>query len=275
MEDILMKPYEGLYLYVDMDGTLLNDDKKITQGNLDAMDRFIEGGGKVGIASGRSPHNIDYYRSLFNVNAPCILFNGSAIYDFATGEYLYKAPLDKELVRPVIDIGVAMEPDVCVQIFTEKAIYETNPNQIGDPYLAYGWFPRTAATPEEITEPWLKMLFCDADGDKLDRIQNSIDPTPFLARGLTVERSGREYFEFLPSNKGLAMRKLCEVIPGVRKTLAIGDYGNDLAMIQMADLSAAPANATDAVKAAAHLHVVDNNHDAVADFLRIAVFEAE
>ena len=269
-----MKPYEGDYLFVDMDGTLLNDDKKITQGNLDAMDKFIELGGKVGIASGRSPHNIDYYRSLFHVNAPCILFNGSAVYDFDTKRYLYQCPLDKTLLRPIIDQGVAVAPDICVQIFTEKAIYETNPNQVGDPYLAYEWFDRAMTTPEQITEPWLKLLFCDGDGDKVDRVQASIDPRPFLALGMTVERSGREYFEFLPTNKGETLKRLPTILPDVRRTLAIGDYGNDLAMVAMADLSAAPANATDAVKAVAKFQVADNNHDAVADFLNRAVFQA-
>ncbi len=269
-----MKPYEGYYLYVDMDGTLLNDDKKITPGNLASMERFIALGGKIGIASGRSPHNIDYYRSLFPVNAPCILFNGSAIYDFDEKRYLCQFSLDKRLLRPIIDIGVAVAPDICVQIFTEKAIYETNPNQVGDPYLVYEYFPRTMATPEAITEPWLKLLFCDGNEEKVNRVQRAIDPAPFLERGMTVERSGKEYFEFLPSNKGLTLQKLREVVPGVRKTLAIGDYGNDLAIVQMADLSAAPANATPAVQAAAQFHVADNNHDAVADFLERAVFSA-
>ena len=267
-----MNPYEGYYLYVDMDGTLLNDEKKITPGNLEAMDRFIAGGGTVGIASGRSPHNIDYYYSLFHVNAPCILFNGSAVYDFDTKMYLYKCPLDKMLMLPVIERGIAAAPDICVQVFTEKAIYELNPDQIGDPYLVFEWFDRTMAAPEEITEDWLKMLFCDADGDKVDRVQAAIDPSPFLALGMTVARSGREYFEFLPTNKGETMKRLPQIIPDVRMTLAIGDYGNDLAMVQMADIGAAPANATDAVKAAAKYLVADNNHDAVADFLYKAVF---
>ena len=269
-----MKPYDGIYLYVDMDGTLLNDDKKITDGNRLAMERFIDGGGRVGIASGRSPHNIDYYRSLFPVNAPCILFNGSAIYDFDTGRYLWHVALDKPLMHPVIRQGLSVAPDVCVQIFTQKAIYEINPDQIGDPYLVYEYFPRTMCPPEEITEDWLKLLFCDADGAKIDRIRAAIDPAPFLARGMTVESSAVEYFEFLPSNKGLALQALKVQIPGVRKTLAIGDYNNDLKLVELADLSAAPANATDAVKAVATLQVADNNHDAVADFLRKAVFEA-
>ena len=270
-----MKPYDGIYLYVDMDGTLLNDDKKITDGNRLAMERFIDGGGRVGIASGRSPHNIDYYRSLFTVNAPCILFNGSAIYDFASGQYLYHVALDKALIRPVIEQGLAVAPDVCVQIFTEKAIYEINPDQVGDPYLIYEYFPRTMCRPEEITEDWLKMLFCDADAEKIARIRAAIDPAPYLARGMTVENSAPVYFEFLPSNKGLALQALKHIIPGVRRTLAIGDYLNDLKLVQMADVSAAPANAAPEVKAAATWQVADNHHDAVADFLRQAVFEAD
>ncbi|MBR2782338.1 MAG: HAD hydrolase family protein [Oscillospiraceae bacterium] len=268
-----MKPFEGFYLYVDMDGTLLNSDKKITQGNLDAMSRFIDEGGKIGIASGRSPHNIDYYYSLFTVNAPSILFNGSAVYDFDTKQYLYQAPLNKSMMQPVIDTGLSILPDVCIQVFTEKAIYECNLNQgAGDPYLKFEWFDRVMATPDQIQENWLKLLFCDGDGEKIDRIQAAIDPAPFEAIGMTVTRSGLEYFEFLPTNKGETLRKLPQIIPDVRKTLAIGDYGNDLAMVEAADIGAAPANATDAVKSVADCIVADNDHDAVADFLEKAVF---
>ena len=40
-----MKPYHGIYLYTDLDGTLLQDDKTVSDADYAALCRFIDGGG--------------------------------------------------------------------------------------------------------------------------------------------------------------------------------------------------------------------------------------
>jgi len=44
----------------------------------------------------------------------------------------------------------------------------------------------------------------------------------------------------------------------------VGDYWNDLEMLQRADVACVPLNGAEEVKALAHYITPDNNHDAIA-----------
>ncbi len=78
------------------------------------------------------------------------------------------------------------------------------------------------------------------------------------------------YLEFVSKGvcKGMALGDVRTRCENVQKILAVGDYENDLEMIALADIGAAPSNAIDAVKLAADIVLpVDNNQSAVAKFL--------
>ena len=53
----------------------------------------------------------------------------------------------------------------------------------------------------------------------------------------------------------------------MKKTIAVGDYDNDISMIQKAGLGFAVANAVDGAKAVADFITVDNNHHAIAEII--------
>ena len=89
-------------------------------------------------------------------------------------------------------------------------------------------------------------------------------------RGFQSTFSAPYYLEILPENvsKGSALSwifEYCGIDPD--QTAAIGDFYNDIAMIELASLGAAPANAPQDVKASADVVVADNNHAAVADLI--------
>ena len=76
-----MKKFEGMILACDMDGTLLDDDREISQENEQALCYFTEEGGRFTLATGRAPHAIEPYISQLPFNAPYSLLNGSLILD--------------------------------------------------------------------------------------------------------------------------------------------------------------------------------------------------
>ncbi len=268
-----MLPYEGIYFFADVDGTLLTQKKELLPAVRDALCRFVDGGGRFGLATGRSPHNIDFYRELLPCNAPCIFFNGAAIYDYDTQRYLYRHPMPKQWLLRALRESVALLPDVCAQIFTEHAIYEVNPNGVIDPYRAFEPFPVTHCAPEEIPEDWMKLVLTHHDAALLDRLEQAVDAGPYLDADLRICRSGEFYFEFLASTKGDALTAARGLFPDTRRFLAMGDYMNDLDMVRRADIGGAPANANEAVQQAADLCTCDCDHGAVAEFLQKAVFE--
>ena len=262
-----MKPYHGIYLYSDLDGTLLQDDKTVSDENYEALCRFVEGGGHFGVASGRPLVHLARFRDRLPINAPCILFNGAAVYDFEAARYVHLFPLDRTLACQTIAAVEALLPDVSVQVFAEENIYMVNPQQRDDLYIIWDNLPRIRVLPEQITEPFWKLLFCHRK-EVLDETvpRLSLDPS------LVTYRSEDTYFEVLSQSKGGALEALRPELPDARQILTIGDYENDLSLLRAGDLCAAPANALPCVRQAAALQMPDNNHHAVAEFLNQAVF---
>ena len=115
---------------------------------------------------------------------------------------------------------------------------------------------------------WLKVLFAYPP-EKLDGLQRYVEGCPEL-RGVHWVRSAPMFFECLPEgiDKSAGYRQLIRAIGAENRfTVAAGDFMNDLAMIQSADLGAAVASALPEVKAAADVVLCDNNSGAIAQLI--------
>lgn len=83
-----MTKLSDLLLVSDIDGTLMNFPAPIPPRNIEALRRFTAAGGRFSVATGRSIASARPYVEQLPVNAPCILYNGCAIYDFAAEKVL-------------------------------------------------------------------------------------------------------------------------------------------------------------------------------------------
>ena len=259
---------EGIYLYCDLDGTLLNDEKRVSADDSAAIAEFVARGGRFGVATGRVPSIIGQIERELPVNAPCILYNGAGLYDLSQKRFLAMHPVDRKACARVAQKALQWYPDLCVQIFTDSAIYETNPKQRDDPQTLFERLPIVKCPMEEVPDIFLKMIL-SLDPARLCELIDKIDP-PRLDENLSVFQSSDYYLEFVSKGvcKGIALDDVRVRCENVQKILAVGDYENDLEMIALADIGAAPSNAIDAVKRAADIVLpVDNNHSAVARFL--------
>ena len=78
--------FSDILLTVDFDRTLTAPDSTIPRRNLEAIAWFMENGGAFTVNTGRSIPMARHFLEKFRVNAPLLLYNGSAAYDPATGE---------------------------------------------------------------------------------------------------------------------------------------------------------------------------------------------
>ena len=263
-----MGVYDGYYLYSDMDGTLLDDDKRVSEENRAAIHSFVEQGGRFGLATGRVPSILRSVENDLPINAPCILYNGGGLYDLSTRTFLAKHPLLYDLAAEVISCVISSRANACVQVFTDLAIFEVNANQRDDPQTVLEQIPIRTVPLERIEGTIIKLLIAHETAD-LNEIHAAVRLAPFFPQ-LTVFRSSDHYLEIVASNvnKGSALSDVRSRCDNVKKILAIGDYNNDLEMVRYADIGAAPANAIDEVKSAADIVLpADNNHHCVAQFL--------
>ena len=88
---------------VDMDGTLLSDDKHISDYNLKMIEKAVSLGVKFVITSGRVPSGLKFYEDTIAKNQPMICCNGAKILD-EDRKVIYSNSISKESAFKVIDI---------------------------------------------------------------------------------------------------------------------------------------------------------------------------
>lgn len=254
-------------LFSDMDGTLLTGDKRISAENMAAIRRYTETGGKFGIATGRSEAIAAPFLKDMPLALPAILYNGAAVYDFKEAKFLYQAELPRELVVRLVKLALEVYPDICAEIYTNGIIQLLNPDGVMDHYI-----PRENQKFEYKTLEnfgfCMKLLFY-GENAKLKAVERRLYEATG-GEGFQSTFSAPYYLEILPKgvSKGTALEWIfahCGVNP--EETAAIGDFYNDVALIELASLGAAPANAPEDVRACADVVVADNEHSAVADFI--------
>lgn len=256
------------YLYTDMDGTLIGDNKQISERNIQALRRFVDAGGIFSVASGRNVAIARPYLRDLPINAPAILYNGAGVYDFAQERFLHKEILGEGLARGILSLAMEVYPGGCPQIFCEGAIRLLNRDGVMDHYIAEEQQPYEFVPLEDACHGAFKAMVY-GEPDQLERV-----------RAAVLERFGESqfvwmysapfYLEFLPPNatKGAALRWIEAELGYAREDVAaIGDYYNDVQLLKAASLGAAVSNAPDDVKQAADVVVVDNNHHALEYFI--------
>ena len=93
-----MGKYDGVLICSDLDGTICNSKGEISKENIDAINYFIENGGRFSLSTGRSPQ---YVKKLIYCNAPVIALNGAMIYDILNEKMLYHNPMDFDKISSI------------------------------------------------------------------------------------------------------------------------------------------------------------------------------
>ncbi len=260
-----MKPFAGILICTDLDGTLLRGDASISEENLRAIEHFKAGGGIFTFITGRMPHYVTEIYEAVQPNAPFGCINGGGLYDYRTGEYLWV----EEMPREVISLVDAVErelPDIGIIVNTLRHVYLTRGNAAAEAFYRKSRAERTALHYRDIGEPFGKILF-SADGEEsIRRLRALLEAHPAADR-FSFVRSDRSLFEILPSgiSKATVLPRLCAHL-GIPRShaIAVGDYDNDVTMLRAAGVGIAVANAPPAVQAAADYVTVSNEEHAIA-----------
>jgi hydroxymethylpyrimidine pyrophosphatase-like HAD family hydrolase len=203
------------------------------------------------------------------INAPCVLYNGAGLYNLAERRFLAIHPIDRRACTRIVNEAIHTQPSACVQIFTDSAVYEINPDQQDDPQTVFERIPTIKTPIDRVPDIFLKFMI-SLQPDCLSKLCAQFD-TLRVRTEFSMFRTAERYLEFVKTgvNKGTALSDVRTRCKNVKTILAIGDYENDLELLAQADVGCAPANAIESVKRAADVVLpVDNNHSAVAHFLQ-------
>ena len=250
----------------DMDDTLLDSKKQISVQNQEEIASFQAEGGKFVIATGRAVPATKPYVEELNIQSPCILYNGAAIYDFSAEQFLWTAsltPKAREYLREIMDSF----PEVGAEILKDSRIYVIRKNKYVSWHVDVEHLEYDEVSADELGDGWFKILFVMAP-----EIQEKVWAFMMSRQydDVYFVKSSEIYLEMMPAgvSKGDTLLRLADLLGIDRKnTVGIGDYNNDMELIQNAALGFAVANAPAEIRHIADRVAKDCNHSAVADAL--------
>ena len=264
-----MGKFDGILICTDLDGTLFKNDKTISSENIEAIEYFKHEGGYFTFVTGRMPFFVSYVLETINPNAPFGCINGAGLYDGFKGEYVWKAVMPEAVIELVKYIDENFS-DVGIQLNTFCKTYFCRENQTMKNFRKVTNLENIVCNYLDIREPIAKIIFgCEREED-IQRIEKMLKAHS-LADKFDFIRSEETLYEILPKGigKGISVMKLCEYLDiDVNKTIAIGDYNNDISMFDAAGVGIAVSNACKETLDAADFITVSNEEHAIAEVIR-------
>ena len=240
---------------IDIDGTLLGPDSKVSVANIAAVARLRAHGIKVVLASGRRHENILNFHHLLNLEGPVVSCQGALVKIAETNRILHEhcmpAALAEEVIRDGLAQGMTLIYYRADGIYISKRDAHTDLYQSrgGDKLILYGALEGLSG------ETPLKIIWINTPAEISERHP-----------GIEAHYRGRidtvltypEYLEFIAYgvSKAVAVKEVAKHYGMDREeVLAFGDGNNDVSMLEWAGLGVAMSESTSAAKAAASLVV--------------------
>jgi Cof subfamily protein (haloacid dehalogenase superfamily) len=249
----------------DVDGTLVTNDKRLTDRTVAAVRRLHERGIGFSICSSRPPFGLRMMIEPLALRLPFGGYNAGAIVEpdlTIVEQKLIPPDAAKEAV------GMFRDQGVDCWVFTGNEWRIANPSGVHVEHET-----RTVQTPPTIVPGFTDLDFTAAgkivgpsdDHDLVERLTKLLQAALFGRA--TVARSQPYYCDVIPP--GIDKGRLIELLRdrlGVPRDeiLVLGDMENDLQMFAQAGFAVAMGNAADAVKRAADATTLSNNEDGVA-----------
>ena len=259
---------------LDLDGTLLNEKKELTDHTRKVLEEAIRQGTVVVVATGRPVTGVPKELLEFPGMRYVLTSNGGRILDQKENRLLYDCPVPYETGVRILKIFE--DYDTLKEIYFDGRGYVRQEEllrverYITNPAMA----EYIRSTRRGIPDLWEKMR--EMEGHGLDKVHGlfadlkereeaakrieelgNLEITASLGRNLEINAPGVD--------KGKGLLRLGEIL-GIRREeiMACGDGGNDLAMIRAAGLGVAMANAAEDVRQAADYITLSNEEEGVA-----------
>lgn len=255
----------------DLDGTLLNDEKTISQHTIDIIQKAREQGIAFGLATGRSLYAVDVLLDEWQIREQCDVlmgFNGAQIIMPHLGINELNDPIKGSAC---IDIIHHFEDlPINFSVYDKRILHTYRKDDLG----------RDLAKGNRFTEQLMTDLetFFQREFPKLVIMCHPEDMPAVIERSKTLQSPDFHCFKTTPSLfeytnpkvcKSAGIKRICDILNiSMDEVCVFGDAQNDHDMLQHAGLGVCMINGDDATKALSDdITDLDNNHDGVADYI--------
>ncbi len=253
-----MGKFDGYLICSDFDGTIYADGK-ISKENIEAIEYFQSEGGYFTFASGRNYEMFtEGAASVITPNAPILSYNGALIISIDGKKIYYQGLVTKEQMLHAFSAYDHCKDIKCFHVNTvgRSGVYTFDENDSPEARREFiGSF----------TAPFVKMIAVMHDGHT---DETYAEVKRLFSKDFNITRSWKFGIEFNDPNdsKGRAAQWLKNEL-GCHTLVCVGDYDNDIDMVEAADIGYAVGNATDSLKAVADRVTVNVREHAIAKII--------
>lgn len=257
-------------IYIDLDGTLLDDQGQVSEDNKYMLKKALGMGSKVYFVSGRPYCFVKDLAMKCDSEIGVVAANGGVI---ETDDRIITKLIDEDVLKKVIDI-ISKYKGVHAFFKGMKNFYTSDPY---DDRFLYSHYNAQYDTSIQVTSfsdmsyPQLKENACEIikvlvytmDKLQLKALRERLEEV----EGLTLTSYNEISFDINATgvSKGSALRELHRLHNIHKKeTMAIGDAENDISMFEESGLCVAMENATAEIKKRCDAHTLSNNDSGVA-----------
>ncbi|MEG1400968.1 Cof-type HAD-IIB family hydrolase [Bacteroides sp.] len=263
-------------LVLDVDGTLLNTEKKISMRTQAALIKVQQMGVRVVLASGRPTYGLMPLvktLELGNYGGFILSYNGGQIINAQNGELLFERRINPEML-PYIE-KKARKNGFSLFTYNQERIITTsmdNEHILGEAELNNMELIKEEEFSIAVDFAPCKCMVVSDNEEALIDLEDHWRRR--LNGALDVFRSEPYFLEVVPPaiNKANTLGALLEILElNSEEVIAIGDGVCDVSMLQLAGLGVAMGNAPDSVKICADMITASNDEDGVAVAIEKAI----
>lgn len=262
-----MKNNNNLIAFIDLDGTLLREDKSISDYNQKVIADFSAAGNLVVLCSGRYSSFVMDKALKIAASDYLISDNGSLVYNYKTKEIIYENPLDPLTLKNLLRYASDNELGIILNCFEKRYrnVYSLH-SEIQD-----------IIDIDNFDEKVYQLIVSTADMDKANDIEDFLNHLDgfvinYKSVDLILNRFNKYGYGYdlnkEGNNKGNGIIKLLEYLNIDRnRSLAIGDHYNDASMFNVVAFKIAMDNAYSSLKENADIVTDNNENDGVGKVL--------
>lgn len=257
-------------IVLDLDGTLLTTDQKISAYTESVLTKAKEAGHEVMIATGRPYRASQVYYKQLNLTTPIVNFNGAYIHHPLVKSWNHiHSPIKMDVVQDVVNsIDKYEYENLIAEIKDDVYLHKDDRSLMkilgsGDPMIVAG--DLTETLPDNPTS-----LLIQAAEEKVSLIRNHLQDVH--AELIEHRRWGAPFSVVEVVRKGLNKAVGIDYIArqmGIPRDriIAFGDEDNDLEMIDYAGIGVVMSNGISELKSIANEITLSNNEDGIGHFL--------
>ena len=252
---------------LDLDGTLLNSKKEISEENKNILKKLSENGVEILIVTGRPYPITKKIAQSLEIPLTVICYNGARVMNIKTDEILFEKVLEENQVLKIIEFCRKNKKDL--NLFQDDIWYVENLESNGTKYYKKNSKLEPTLKYFDAFENFkmIKGIIID-ENEELGRVEK--DLKSILGETIYYTYSQDKYLELLNKdvNKGATLKKVLESKGiNISECIAFGDAHNDLEMLESVGIGVAMGNAHEVLKNKVQYITDSNDNNGVAKFL--------